>query len=58
MHLKGAFAIASTEGISLIFNDLQDNKDKKNQAALTCKNYVLDNIGATEKVMKVVESIL
>ncbi len=58
VHLKGAFALASTAGMLLIFNDLQENKDKKNQATLTCKNYVLDNIGATEKVMHVVESIL
>ena len=58
IRLKGAFAVASTEDILLIFNDLLGNKDKKNQAADVCKNYVLDNIGATEKVMKVVESIL
>ena len=58
VKLKGAFAVASTEDMALIFNDLQEDKDKKNQATLVCKNYVLDNIGATEKVMHVVESIL
>jgi 3-deoxy-D-manno-octulosonic-acid transferase len=58
VHLKGAFAVASTEGISLIFNDLQENKGKKNQAANICRNYVLKNIGATDKVMKIVELIL
>jgi 3-deoxy-D-manno-octulosonic-acid transferase len=58
VRLKGAFSVTSTEDTLLIFNDLQENNDKKNQAALICKNYVLDNIGATEKVMHVVESIL
>lgn len=58
IRLKGAFAVASTEDMLLIFNDLLAKNDKKNQAADVCKNYVLDNTGATEKVMHVVESIL
>ena len=58
VRLKGAFPVASTADILLIFNDLLGNESRKNQAANVCKNYVLDNIGSTEKVMKVVESIL
>lgn len=58
VRLKGAFAIASIEDIALILNDLRTNQAKKNEAANICKNYVLENIGATAKVMQVVESIL
>jgi 3-deoxy-D-manno-octulosonic-acid transferase len=58
VRLQGAFAVSLTNDISLIFNDLEENKAKRKQAALTCKNYVLNNIGATEKVMLVVKSIL
>ena len=57
VRLKGAFPVASTADILLIFNDLLGNESRKNQASNVCKNYVLDNIGSTEKVMKVVESI-
>ncbi|WP_435357260.1 3-deoxy-D-manno-octulosonic acid transferase [Emticicia sp. SJ17W-69] len=58
IRLKGAFAIASTEDISFIFNDLIGDSDRRKQAAKACRDYVLENIGATEKVMHVVESIL
>lgn len=58
IRLKGAFAVASTEDMSLIFNELLNNSEKRKQAAKACQDYVLENIGATEKVMHVVESIL
>ncbi len=58
IKLGGAFSIAATNDISLIVNELQENLEKKNQTSLICKNYVLDNTGATEKVMNVVVSIL
>ncbi len=58
VRLGGAFSVSSTEGIYLIINDLRKNLTKKNEASLICKKYVLDNTGATEKVMNVVASIL
>jgi 3-deoxy-D-manno-octulosonic-acid transferase len=58
VRLEGAFAVSSTNDMLLIFRDLEENQEKRKQAMLICKNYVLDNIGATEKVMKAVESIL
>jgi 3-deoxy-D-manno-octulosonic-acid transferase len=58
ISLGGAFAIANTEDISLIINDLSTNKDKYLQASNASKNYVLKNIGASEKVMNVVNLIL
>lgn len=56
--LDGAFAISNTEDISLIINELTINKDKYLQAKNASKNYVLKNIGATEKVINVVNLIL
>ena len=58
VRLGGAFSVSSIEDIRLIISDLRGNLTKKNQASLICKNYVLDNTGATEKVMNVVSLIL
>jgi len=58
IRLGGAFSVASTEDILLIVNELRQNNTKKAQVAEVCRNYVLSNVGATEKVMHVVDSIL
>ncbi len=58
VKLGGAFAIATTKDISLIISELEKIKGKKTVAADICKNYVLTNIGATDKVMKVVQTLL
>jgi 3-deoxy-D-manno-octulosonic-acid transferase len=58
MRLEGAFTVGSSEDMMEVFLELEENPDKKLKAANTCKNYVLENIGATEKVMTVVASIL
>jgi 3-deoxy-D-manno-octulosonic-acid transferase len=54
----GAFAVESTEDLGEILNDLCSNEVKKKETDKISQNYVLQNIGATEKVMLVVESIL
>ena len=58
VRLGGAFSVTSNEDISLIIKELSANKNKKMQASNICRNYVLDNTGATQKVMDVVSSIL
>ena len=58
IQLGGAFSVNSNEDIVLIVNELYENKNKKNIVSAICRNYVLSNIGATEKVMLVVNSIL
>ena len=54
----GAYAVASTNDLSEILKDLRSNEAKKKETDIISQNYVLQNIGATEKVMAVVESIL
>jgi 3-deoxy-D-manno-octulosonic-acid transferase len=54
----GAYAIKSTEDLGKKLNDLRLNEVNKKKTDKISQNYVLQNIGATEKVMYVVESIL
>lgn len=54
----GAYAVASTEDLGEILKKLRSNEAKKKETDKISQNYVLQNIGATEKVMFVVESIL
>jgi len=54
----GAYAIESTDDLGEILYDLRSNEVKKKKADKISQNYVLQNIGATEKVMQIVESIL
>lgn len=55
--LSGAYAVASTEELGEILKSLRSNEAKKKETDKISQNYVLQNIGATEKVMAVVESI-
>lgn len=54
----GAYAITSTEDLSEILKNLRSNEARKRETDKISQNYVLHNIGATEKVMAVVQSIL
>lgn len=54
----GAYAVESTDDLGEMLNDLRLDKIKKKKTDKISQNYVLQNIGATEKVMCVVESIL
>jgi 3-deoxy-D-manno-octulosonic-acid transferase len=58
IQLRGAFSIQNSAAISLIINDLTINFEKKQQISEICRNYVLENIGATEKIMSFVRSII
>ncbi|MDZ7934403.1 MAG: glycosyltransferase N-terminal domain-containing protein [Emticicia sp.] len=58
VKLGGAYAVASTQDLGKILEDLRSNESKKSEIDKISQNYVLQNIGATEKVMVVVESIL
>lgn len=58
VKLGGAYAVASTDDLGEILRDLRSNEVKKKETDKISQNYVLQNIGATEKVMHVVESIL
>ncbi len=55
---SGAYAVTSTNNLSEILRELRSNEAKKKETDKISQNYVLQNIGATEKVMAVVESIL
>lgn len=54
----GAYAIESTDDLGEILNVLRSNEVKKKKIDKISQNYVLQNIGATEKVMQIVKSIL
>jgi len=58
VNLGGAYAVESTDDLGEMLNDLRLDKVKKKKTDKISQNYVLQNIGATEKVMYVVESIL
>ncbi len=58
VRLGGAYAVASTNDLSEILEDLRSNEAKKKETDTISQNYVLHNIGATEKVISVVQSIL
>lgn len=54
----GAYAVASTNDLGVILTDLRLNEVKKKETDRISQNYVLQNIGATGKVMSLVKSIL
>ncbi|MER0438578.1 glycosyltransferase N-terminal domain-containing protein [Emticicia sp. W12TSBA100-4] len=58
VRLGGAFAVSSTSDLGGIVKDLRSNEAKKKETDTISQNYVLQNVGATEKVMSVVASIL
>lgn len=58
VNLGGAYAVESPDDLGEMLNDLRLDKVKKKKTDKISQNYVLQNIGATEKVMYVVESIL
>jgi 3-deoxy-D-manno-octulosonic-acid transferase len=58
VNLGGAYAVKSTDDLGEMLNDLRLNELKKKKTDKISQNYVLQNIGATEKVMYEVESIL
>ncbi|MEZ0609875.1 3-deoxy-D-manno-octulosonic acid transferase [Fibrella sp. WM1] len=53
----GAFAINNTDELTQAFTRLYENAPTRERAWAICKAYVLDNVGATEKVMAVVAGL-
>jgi 3-deoxy-D-manno-octulosonic-acid transferase len=51
VNLGGAYAVKSTDDLGEMLNDLRLNELKKKKTDKISQNYVLQNIGATEKVM-------
>lgn len=58
VRLGGAFAVDSVDDLSVILKNLRSNEAKKAETDRVSQNYVSQNIGATAKVMMVVDSIL
>ena len=49
----GAFSVQDTNGLSLLINDLYKNTLARQRAEAICRQYVLDNVGATEIVLEI-----
>lgn len=57
-HLGGAFPVQNMEDLKALYQALKTNEKNRVKTAEICSNYVLSNIGATQKIMGAVESIL
>ncbi|CCG99435.1 3-deoxy-D-manno-octulosonic-acid transferase [Fibrella aestuarina BUZ 2] len=53
----GAFAISNTDELTQAFTRLYENAPTRERAGAICKAYVLDNVGATGKVMGIVDGL-
>lgn len=58
IHLGGAFPVENMEELKALYQALKANEKNRAKTAAICSNYVLDNVGATQKIMEVVESIV
>lgn len=58
IHLGGAFPVENMEELKALYKGLKADERKRVKAADICSNYVLDNVGATQKIMEVVESVI
>ena len=51
IQLKGAFGIQNYDQFNDILSSLLENKERQTNSGVVCKNYVLSNTGATEKIL-------
>jgi 3-deoxy-D-manno-octulosonic-acid transferase len=58
IHLGGAFPVENMEELKTLYQGLKTHEKKRAKAADICSKYVLDNVGATQKIMEAVESIV
>jgi 3-deoxy-D-manno-octulosonic-acid transferase len=58
ISLGGAFAVASSDNLAEILEKIRSQKGKKKEIGRISEKYILQNIGATEKVLSVVRAIL
>ncbi|GAB3502234.1 3-deoxy-D-manno-octulosonic acid transferase [Emticicia fontis] len=54
----GAFPVENMEALKSLYQALKANEKNREKTAKICSNYVLNNVGATQKIMGVVESIV
>lgn len=54
----GAFKVENTEELKSLYVGMKADEAYRNKTATICSNYVKDNIGATQKIMQVVGSII
>ncbi len=58
IDLGGAFPVENTEELKTLYQSLKANEKNRVKTAEICSSYVLGNVGATQKIMEVVESII
>lgn len=57
LQLGGAVSIANAEELNACFTEVYENQSLRKQRATLCREYVLKNAGATEKVMEVIKAL-
>jgi 3-deoxy-D-manno-octulosonic-acid transferase len=58
IDLGGAFPVENMEELKTSYQRLKTDEKRRVKAAEICRNYVLDNVGATQKIIEVIESIV
>ncbi|WP_337041749.1 3-deoxy-D-manno-octulosonic acid transferase [Emticicia sp. 17c] len=58
IRLGGAFPIGSTDELKALYQQLKTNEPERKKTATISRNYVLENVGATRKIMQVVETLV
>lgn len=58
VELEGAFSVENSADFWSKFTNLYANENLRKEKAYICKKYVLDNIGATQKVLEITEKLL
>lgn len=58
VELGGAFSVENSADFLSKFRNLYPNEKARTEKANICKKYVLDNIGATQKVLEITEKLL
>lgn len=58
IELGGAFPVESTEDLKAKYQAMKADETQRAKAAKICQQYVEDNVGATQKIMTIVGSII
>lgn len=58
IELGGAFPVESTEDLKAKYQAMKTDETQRAKAAKICQQYVEDNVGATQKIMTIVGSII
>ena len=57
LQLGGAVSVANAEELTESFTVVYENQSVSRQRANICRDYILKNAGATEKVMEVIKAL-